>query len=65
MASRPKKLAEAIKKHKVKVPQMTGFANEKEFLESLSDNEITELFDELERKIWTRHLWTRLYLSND
>ena len=50
IASRPKKLAEAIKKHKVKVPQMIGFANEKQFLESLSDNEITMLFDELKEK---------------
>jgi len=48
--SRPKKLAEAIKKHKVKVPQMAGFANEKEFLASMTDGEITELFDELKEK---------------
>ena len=48
--SRPKKLAEAIKKHKVKVPQMTGFANEKEFLATLTDDEITELFDDLKEK---------------
>ena len=48
--SRPKKLAEAIKKHKVKVPQMTGFANEKKFLASLTDYEITELFDDLKEK---------------
>lgn len=48
--SRPKKLAEAIKKHKVKVPQMAGFANEKEFLASMTDSEITELFDELKER---------------
>lgn len=50
IVSRPKKLAEAIKKHNVKVPQMAGFANEKEFLASLSDDEITVLFDELKEK---------------
>lgn len=48
--SRPKKLAEAIKKHKVKVPQMENFMNEKNFLASLTEQEIVDLFDGLKEK---------------
>jgi len=48
--SRPKKLAEAIKKEKVRIPQMTNFANEKDFLDSLSEQEIAALFDSLKEQ---------------
>ena len=50
MESRPKKLAEAIKKKKVRVPQMAKFANEKDFLDSLSEKEIATLFDALKEQ---------------
>ena len=50
MESRPKKLAEAIKKKKVHVPQMANFANEKDFLDSLSEKEIATLFDALKEQ---------------
>ena len=50
MESRPKKLAEAIKKKKVRVPQMANFANEKDFLDSLSEKEIATLFDALKEQ---------------
>ena len=50
MESRPKKLAEAIKKKKVRVPQMANFANEKDFLDSLSEKEIATLFDTLKEQ---------------
>lgn len=50
MESRPRKLAEAIKKKKVRVPQMANFANEKDFLDSLSEKEIATLFDALKEQ---------------
>ena len=50
MDSRPKKLAEAVKKKKVSVPKMANFANEKEFLDSLSEKEIAALFDTLKEQ---------------
>ncbi|MFZ1235789.1 MAG: DNA methyltransferase [Prevotella sp.] len=50
MESRPKKLAEAVKKEKVCVPQMADFANENDFLETLSEKEITALFDALKEQ---------------
>ena len=50
MESRPKKLAEAIKKKKVHVPQMANFANEKDFLDSLSEKEIATLLDALKEQ---------------
>ena len=48
--SRPKKLAEAIKKKKIRVPQMAGFTNEKDFLDSLTEREIAILFDILKEQ---------------
>ena len=50
MESRSKKLAEAMKKKKVRVPQMENFANEKDFLDSLSEKEIATLFDSLKEQ---------------
>ena len=50
ISSRPRKLAEAIKKKKVSIPQMTNFANEKDFLDSLSEKEIATLFDSLKEQ---------------
>lgn len=48
--SRPKKLAEAIKKKKIKVPGIEGFSSEKDFLESLTEYEIADLFDTLKEQ---------------
>ena len=48
--SRPKKLVEAIKKKKIKVEGLDAYANEKEFLASLSEKEIANLFDNLKEK---------------
>ena len=50
MESRSKKLAEAMKKKKVRVPGMENYANEKDFLDSLSEKEIATLFDSLKEK---------------
>ena len=50
MESRPKKLAEAIRKKKVRVPQMADYANEKVFLDSLSEKKIAALFDALKEQ---------------
>ena len=59
--SRPKKLAEAIKKKKVCVPQMANFANEKDFLDSLSEKEIATLFDALKEQ-YGRDIFGQGYL---
>lgn len=48
--SRPKKLAEAIKKKKIQVEGLSDYANEKDFLASLSEKEIASLFDNLKEK---------------
>lgn len=48
--SRPKKLAEAIKKMKIKVDGLDAYATVKEFLASLSEKEIASLFDNLKEK---------------
>lgn len=48
--SRPKKLAEALKKYKINLQQMSGFLNTVDFLNSLSEKEIENLFDNLKEK---------------
>jgi hypothetical protein len=48
--SRPKKLAEAIKTNNIKIPEMTRFNNTKDFLDSLNERQIAELFDSLKEK---------------
>ena len=48
--SRPKKLAEAIKKKKISLPELAEFGSEKDFLDSLSEKEIATLFDSLKEK---------------
>ncbi|MDD4847650.1 MAG: Eco57I restriction-modification methylase domain-containing protein [Bacteroidales bacterium] len=48
--SRPKKLAEAIQKKKIKLQGLEQFSNTVDFLASLSEIEITELFDNLKEK---------------
>jgi adenine-specific DNA-methyltransferase len=48
--SRPKKLDEAIKTHKIKIPEMSKFANCAEYLNSLDEKEIAKLFDILKEK---------------
>lgn len=59
--TRPKKLAEAIKKKKVVVPEMADFADEKDFLDSLSEKEIATLFDALKEK-YGRDIFGQGYL---
>lgn len=50
LKSRPKKLAEAIQKKKIQVQGLEQFANTADFLTSLSEFEIAELFDSLKEK---------------
>lgn len=59
--SRPQKLAEAIKKHHIIIPQMAGFLNEKDFLNSLTEKEIASLFDELKEK-YGRDIFSQGYM---
>ena len=48
--SRPKKLEEAIQKNKIKIAEMSNFRNSVEFLASLNESQIVELFDDLKEK---------------
>ena len=48
--SRPKKLAEAIQKNKIKIAEMANYGNTMEFLASLNESQIVELFDDLKEK---------------
>ena len=48
--SRPKKLAEAKRKKKIHIPELTNFSSENEFLNSLSESEIVELFDKIKEE---------------
>ena len=48
--SRPKKLAEAIKKKKIEIEGLNAFPTTKEFLQSLSEKEIANLFDSLKEQ---------------
>jgi methylase of polypeptide subunit release factors len=48
--SRPKKLAEAIRAHNVKMPEINKYGNTKDFLDSLTEQQIAKLFDELKEK---------------
>lgn len=50
IASRPKKLAEAIKNKNIKIDDVKKFNNEKEYLNSLNENQIAKLFDDLKEK---------------
>lgn len=59
--SRPKKLAEAIKKKKIVIPQMAGFAGTKEYLDSLTEKEIADLFDTLKER-YGRDIFGQGYL---
>ncbi|ATA86661.1 restriction endonuclease [Capnocytophaga gingivalis] len=61
ISSRPKKLAEAIKKKKVSIPQMANFANENDFLDSLSEKEIATLFDSLKEQ-YGRDIFDKGYI---
>lgn len=61
IASRPQKLAEAIKKYHIVIPQMDGYLDEKEFLDSLSEKEIASLFDVLKEK-YGRDIFSQGYM---
>lgn len=59
--SRPKKLAEAIKKKNIVIPQMVGFAGTKDYLDSLTEKEIADLFDTLKER-YGRDIFGQGYL---
>ncbi len=48
--SRPKKLAEARRKKKINIPELNNFSSENEFLNSLNESEIVELFDKIKEE---------------
>lgn len=50
LLSRPKKLDEAIKKYKICIPELSNFSDTKEYLASLSEKEIADLFDRLKEQ---------------
>ena len=50
LKSRPKKLADAIKMHKIKIWELNNFDNTTDFLNSLTEPLIAELFDLLKEK---------------
>lgn len=61
VVSRPKKLAEAIKKKKIQVAGLEDYANEKDFLAALTEKEIANLFDNLKEK-YGRDIFGQGYL---
>jgi hypothetical protein len=61
LESRPKKLDEAIKKHKIKITALQAFAKTVDYLSSLSEGEIAKLFDELKEK-YGRDIFGQGYL---
>lgn len=50
ISTRPMKLADVIKKYRVKIPKMEGFIDTKSFLNTLSEMEIALLFEDLKEK---------------
>ena len=50
LESRPKKLAEAIKTKKIKIDKLNKYNSTVEFLKSMNEVEITELFDSLKKQ---------------
>ncbi len=61
MISRPKKLKEAIKNNKINILALGEYNNEKEYLSSLSEKEIAQLFDSLKEK-YGRDIFGQGYL---
>ena len=59
--SRPKKLDDAIRIHKIKIPELKNFTNTMEYLKSLSEKEIALLFDNLKEK-YGRDIFGQGYL---
>jgi hypothetical protein len=59
--SRPKKLDDAIRIHKIKIPELKKFTNTAEYLKSLSEKEIALLFDNLKEK-YGRDIFGQGYL---
>ncbi|MDR3287258.1 MAG: Eco57I restriction-modification methylase domain-containing protein [Prevotellaceae bacterium] len=59
--SRPKKLAEAISKHKIKIDIFENFTNITDYLRNLNEKEIAILFDELKEK-YGRDIFGQGYL---
>ncbi|MDR2027707.1 MAG: Eco57I restriction-modification methylase domain-containing protein [Prevotellaceae bacterium] len=50
LESRPKKLAEAIKTKKIPIPEMANFANTTDYLSSMTEKDIANLFDNLKEQ---------------
>lgn len=61
LESRPKKLAEAIKTKKIKIPVMSNFDNTTAYLSSLTEKEIAVLFDKLKEQ-YGRDIFGQGYL---
>jgi tRNA1(Val) A37 N6-methylase TrmN6 len=50
LESRPKKLAEAVKKHKIQIPELENCSSPADFVASLSERQIAVLFDDLKER---------------
>jgi hypothetical protein len=50
LESRPQKLAEAVKAHKIHIVEMTNYNSSTDFLNSLREQQIATLFDDLKEK---------------
>ena len=61
LESRPKKLAEARKKKRMRIPGLENYANEMDFLDSLTEKQIASLFDQLKDK-YGRDIFGQGYL---
>ncbi len=61
VASRPKKLAKAIEAYNIKIEALDRYANTTDFLESLSEKQIANLFDGLKEK-YGRDIFGQGYL---
>ncbi|MCD8291253.1 MAG: BREX-1 system adenine-specific DNA-methyltransferase PglX, partial [Prevotella sp.] len=59
--SRPIKLADAIRKYNIVIPGMNNYKNERDYLNSLSEKNIAELFDSLKEK-YGRDIFGQGYL---
>ena len=59
--TRPKKLEEAMKKYKIQIHEMKKFTNVSEYLNSLKESQIAELFDNLKEK-YGRDIFVKGYI---
>jgi hypothetical protein len=61
LESRPKKLSQAIKDHKITIPKMDKFNDTNKYLESLSEEKIVKLFDDLKEE-YGRDIFGQSYI---